>query len=144
MFIALSQSCECNCSMHVLRHAHALHSGSPPNVLHSTSNILISDNSNMLMSWSSCHFCQLGRRACMRTKTCCHGNNYFTETFTYATASLVPRPSHLSVANDKCWGEKTWERGFVKTEHELWFSGLFMLVQSKDIMVLYFNQYSCQ
>ena len=31
------QSCECNCSMHVLRHAHALHSGSPPNVLHSSS-----------------------------------------------------------------------------------------------------------
>ena len=31
------QSCECNCSMHVLRHAHALHSGSPPNVLHSPS-----------------------------------------------------------------------------------------------------------
>ena len=37
MLIALSQSCECNCSMHVLRHAHALHSGSPPKVLHSTS-----------------------------------------------------------------------------------------------------------
>ena len=31
------QSCKCNCSMHVLRHAHALHSGSPPNVLHSPS-----------------------------------------------------------------------------------------------------------
>ena len=69
----------------------------------------------MLMSRSSCHFCKT--RACMRTKTCCHGNDYFTETFTYATASLIPRPFHLSVANDKCWGEKTWERGFVTTEH---------------------------
>ena len=37
------QSCECNCSMHVLRHAHALHSGSPPNVLHSPS-IIVGNN----------------------------------------------------------------------------------------------------
>ena len=42
------QSCECNCYLH----AHALHSGSPSNVLHSTS---ISYLSNIIFMWvSSC------------------------------------------------------------------------------------------
>ena len=40
------------------------------------------------------------------SNTCVHVYEHCT-----TRASLIPRPSHPSVASDTCWGEKAWEGG---------------------------------